>query len=284
MYESERQQPAPKPIENAVDSDQFMERSIKIHGADEFAAMRKAGRLAAEVLDYISPYVVPGVTTDALDRLCDDMTVARGAISAPLGYRGYPKSICTSINHVVCHGIPGEKRLQKGDIINIDVTVIVDGWHGDSSRMYYAGEPAAKARRLVDVTYEALMRGIAAAGPGARLGDIGHAIQSYAEGERCSVVRDFCGHGIGRIFHDAPNVVHYGKMGDGLELKEGMFFTIEPMINLGTWQVKLLKDGWTAVTKDRSLSAQFEHSLGITADGVEIFTSSPAGHTKPPYA
>jgi methionyl aminopeptidase len=267
-----------------VDSDQFVERSIKIHGPEDFAAMRKAGRLAAELLDYITPHVTPGVTTDALDRLCDDMTLARGAISAPLGYRGFPKSICTSINHVVCHGIPSEKRLQKGDIINIDVTVIVDGWHGDSSRMFYAGEPAAKARRLVDITYEAMMRGIAAAGPGARLGDIGHAIQSYAEGERCSVVRDFCGHGIGRIFHDAPNVVHYGAAGDGLELKEGMFFTIEPMINLGTWQVKLLKDGWTAVTKDRALSAQFEHSIGITAEGVEIFTLSPAGYGKPPYA
>ena len=212
------------------------------------------------------------------------MTVERGAISAPLGYRGYPKSICTSINHVVCHGIPGDKRLQKGDIVNIDVTVIVDGWHGDSSRMFFAGEPSAKARRLVDVTYEALMRGIATVRPGARLGDIGHAIQSFAEGERCSVVRDFCGHGIGRVFHDAPNVVHYGEAGDGMELKEGMFFTIEPMINLGTWQVKLMKDGWTAVTKDRSLSAQFEHTLGITADGVEIFTLSPAGYTKPPYA
>lgn len=267
-----------------MDSDQLQERSIKIHGPEEFAAMRKTGRLAAELLDYITPYVVPGVTTDALDRLCEDMTQERGAVSAPLGYRGYPKSICTSINHVVCHGIPSEKRLQKGDIINIDVTVIVDGWHGDSSRMFFSGDPAAKARRLVDVTYEALMRGIAAAGPGARLGDIGHAIQSYAEGERCSVVRDFCGHGIGRIFHDAPNVVHYGEAGDGMELKEGMIFTIEPMINLGSWQVKLMKDGWTAVTKDRSLSAQFEHSIGITADGVEIFTLSPAGHTKPPYA
>ena len=270
-------------METSVSSGEIVERSIKIHGPDEFAAMRKAGRLAAEILDFITPYVVPGVSTDELDRLCDDMTVAEGAISAPLGYRGYPKSICTSINHVVCHGIPSEKRLQNGDIVNIDVTVIVDGWHGDSSRMFYAGKPAAKARRLVDITYESMMLGIAAAGPDATLGDIGHAIQSYAEGHRCSVVRDFCGHGIGRIFHDAPNVVHYGEAGNGLKLKQGMFFTIEPMINLGTWQVKLLKDGWTAVTKDRSLSAQFEHSIGITADGVEIFTSSPAGYTKPPY-
>ena len=283
MYRSNQQGHPSEQMETSVSSGEIVERSIKIHGPDEFAAMRKAGRLAAEILDFITPYVVPGVSTDELDRLCDDMTVAEGAISAPLGYRGYPKSICTSINHVVCHGIPSEKRLQNGDIVNIDVTVIVDGWHGDTSRMFYAGKPAAKARRLVDITYESMILGIAAAGPDATLGDIGHAIQSYAEGHRCSVVRDFCGHGIGRIFHDAPNVVHYGEAGNGLKLKQGMFFTIEPMINLGTWQVKLLKDGWTAVTKDRSLSAQFEHSIGITADGVEIFTSSPAGYTKPPY-
>ncbi|MDA0230022.1 MAG: type I methionyl aminopeptidase [Proteobacteria bacterium] len=266
-----------------MNSGEIVERGIKIHGDAEFEAMRKTGRLAAEVLDFITPYVVPGVSTDELDRLCDDMTVAAGAISAPLGYRGYPKSICTSINHVVCHGIPSEKRLQDGDIINVDVTVIVNGWHGDSSRMFYVGKPAAKARRLIDITYEAMMLGIAAVRPDATLGDIGYAIQSYAESHRCSVVRDFCGHGIGRIFHDSPNVVHYGEAGEGLKLKQGMIFTIEPMINLGTWQVKLLKDGWTAVTKDRSLSAQFEHSIGITADGVEIFTSSPAGYTKPPY-
>jgi methionyl aminopeptidase len=271
-------------MESVVNGDQFMERSIKIHGPKEFAAMRKAGLLAAEVLDYISPFVVPGVSTEELDRLCDDMTVERGAISAPLGYRGYPKSICTSINHVVCHGIPSDKRLQKGDIVNIDVTVIIDGWHGDSSRMFYAGTPSTKARRLVDITYKAMMLGIAAVRPGARLGDIGHAIQSFAEGERCSVVRDFCGHGIGQVFHDSPNVVHYGEPGEGLELREGMIFTIEPMINLGTWQVKLMKDGWTAITKDRSLSAQFEHTLGVTADGSEIFTLSPAGYTTPPYA
>ena len=266
-----------------MNSGEIVERGIKIHGEAEFEAMRKAGRLAAEILDYVTPYVVPGVSTNELDRLCDDMTVAAGAISAPLGYRGYPKSICTSINHVVCHGIPSEKRLQNGDIINVDVTVIVNGWHGDSSRMFYVGKSTAKARRLIDITYEAMMLGIAAAGPNSTLGDIGHAIQSYAESHRCSVVRDFCGHGIGRIFHDSPNVVHYGEVGAGLKLKQGMIFTVEPMINLGTWQVKLLKDGWTAVTKDRSLSAQFEHSIGITADGVEIFTLSPAGHTKPPY-
>lgn len=284
MYESERQHPNPDSMESVVNGDQFMERSIKIHGPKEFAAMRKAGLLAAEVLDYISPFVVPGVSTEELDRLCDDMTVERGAISAPLGYRGYPKSICTSINHVVCHGIPSDKRLQKGDIVNIDVTVIIDGWHGDSSRMFYAGTPSTKARRLVNITYKAMMLGIAAVRPGARLGDIGHAIQSFAEGERCSVVRDFCGHGIGQVFHDSPNVVHYGEPGEGLELREGMIFTIEPMINLGTWQVKLMKDGWTAITKDRSLSAQFEHTLGVTADGSEIFTLSPAGYTTPPYA
>ena len=264
-------------------SEKYYERSIKIHGPDEFEAMRKAGRLAAEILDYISPHVVPGVTTEALDSLCDKMTNERGAVSAPLGYRGYPKSICTSVNHVVCHGIPSQKRLENGDIVNIDVTVLLNGWHGDSSRMFYVGTPSAKARRLVEVTYEAMMRGITISKPGATLGDIGYAIQSFAEGERCGVVRDFCGHGIGRIFHDAPNVVHYGEKGTGLELQEGMFFTIEPMINLGTWKVKLLNDGWTAVTKDRSLSAQFEHTIGITADGAEIFTRSPAGYTKPPY-
>ena len=283
MYENEQQHPNPDSMESVVNGDQFVERSIKIHGPNEFAAMRKAGRLAAEVLDYISPFVVPGVSTEELDRLCDNMTVERGAKSAPLGYRGYPKSICTSINHVVCHGIPSDKRLQKGDIVNIDVTVIIDGWHGDSSRMFYAGTPSTKALRLVDITYKAMMLGIAAVRPGARLGDIGHAIQSFAEGERCSVVRDFCGHGIGRVFHDSPNIVHYGEPGEGLELREGMIFTIEPMINLGTWKVKLMKDGWTAVTKDRSLSAQFEHTLGVTADGSEIFTLSPAGYTTPPY-
>jgi len=280
LYETKRSRPAAEP---AVHSAEVAERSVKIHGSEDFEAMRRAGRLAAEVLDYISPYILPGITTNELDRLCDETTVNRGAVSAPLGYRGYPKSICTSINHVVCHGIPSEKRLQKGDIVNIDVTVILNGWHGDSSRMFFVGKPSAKARRLVDITYEAMMLGIAEAKPGATLGDIGHAIQSYAEGHRCGVVRDFCGHGIGRIFHDAPNVVHYGEAGKGLELKEGMFFTVEPMINLGTWQVKLLKDGWTAVTKDRSLSAQFEHSIGITAGGAEIFTLSPAGYTKPPY-
>ena len=256
---------------------------ITIHGPADFEGMRKAGRLAAEVLDFITPYVAPGVTTDELDRLCAEYTAKNGATSAPLNYRGFPKSICTSINHVVCHGIPGDKRLQKGDVVNIDVTVILDGWHGDSSRMFAVGKVGVKARRLMDVTYEALMRGIEAVKPGATVGDIGHAIQSFAEGHRYSVVRDFCGHGLGRVFHDSPSILHYGNRGEGPFLREGMFFTIEPMINAGGWEVKVLSDGWTAVTKDRSLSAQFEHSIGVTADGAEIFTLSPKGYTKPPY-
>ena len=245
--------------------------------------MRRAGRLAAEVLDLITPSVVPGVTTGELDRICHDHIVLHGAIPAPLNYRGFPKSICTSVNHVVCHGIPGDKRLEDGDIINIDVTVILDGWHGDTSRMFYVGKASVKARRLVDVTYEAMMQGIGVVRPGAKLGDIGHAIQHYAEGQRFSVVRDFCGHGLGRVFHDAPSVLHFGEPGTGLELREGMFFTIEPMINAGAYEVKILADGWTAVTKDRSLSAQFEHSIAVTADGYEIFTRSPKGYDRPPY-
>ena len=258
--------------------------AIKIHGADEFAAMRRAGRLAAEVLDYIAPRVEPGVTTGALDRLCHDFIVAHGAVPAPLDYKGFPRSICTSVNHVVCHGIPDDaKRLTEGDILNIDVTVIVDGWHGDTSRMFWLGEVPRKAERLTDVTYEAMMEGIAAVRPGATLGDIGHAIQRYAEARRCAVVRDFCGHGIGRVFHDAPSVLHYGRPGEGAVLREGMFFTIEPMINLGRQHVKILSDGWTAVTKDRSLSAQFEHTVAVTAAGHEVFTVSPAGLHRPPY-
>ncbi|RMD89629.1 MAG: type I methionyl aminopeptidase [Alphaproteobacteria bacterium] len=256
---------------------------IQIHSAADFAAMRRAGRLAAEVLDYITGHVAPGVTTDELDRLCHEYIVAHGAIPAPLNYRGFPKSICTSINHVVCHGIPGDRVLKDGDSLNIDVTVILDGWHGDTSRMFFVGRPSVKAQRLCDVTYEAMMRGITVVRPGARLGDIGHAIQSYVEAHRFSVVRDFCGHGIGRVFHDAPNVLHYGRPGTGPELEEGMFFTIEPMVNAGKADTKILDDGWTAVTRDRSLSMQFEHTVGVTADGVEIFTLSPAGYTKPPY-
>jgi len=250
---------------------------IPLHGPEDFEGMRKAGRLAAETLDFIGPYVKPGVTTAELDRLCAEFIAERGGISAPLNYRGFPRSICTSVNHVVCHGIPGDKKLEDGDIINIDVTPIVDGWHGDSSRMYYVGKPGVKARKLVEVTHEALMRAIEVVRPGATLGDIGWAIQSFVEKHRFSVVRDFCGHGLGRVFHAPPNVMHYGRPGEGLVLKEGMFFTIEPMINAGKADTKILADGWTAVTKDKSLSAQFEHSIGVTATGCEIFTLSPAG-------
>jgi methionyl aminopeptidase len=258
-------------------------RRIIIYAPEDFAGMRAAGRLTAEALDMIAAHVRPGVSTGLLDRLCHDFIVSHGAVPAPLNYRGYPKSICTSINHVVCHGIPGERRLEEGDILNIDVTVILNGWHGDSSRMYVAGTPSTKARNLMDVTYEAMMRGVRAVRPGATLGDIGHAIQAYVESHRFSVVRDFCGHGIGRRFHEAPNVLHFGRAGEGPVLKAGMFFTVEPMVNAGRPDVKLLDDGWTAVTRDRSLSAQFEHMVGVTEDGVEIFTISPAGLHKPPY-
>jgi methionyl aminopeptidase len=257
--------------------------AIKIHGPEGFEAMRRAGRLAAETLDMLIPHVVPGVTTEAIDRLAHDFITAHVALAAPLNYRGFPKSICTSVNHVVCHGIPGDKVLQSGDIVNIDVTTLLDGWHGDTSRMFLVGDVPLKARRLVEITYEAMMRGIATVKPGSRVGDIGHAIQSFAEGQRCSVVRDFCGHGLGQVFHDAPNILHYGTPGTGPELREGMFFTIEPMINLGRYDVKVLSDGWTAVTKDRSLSAQFEHSIGVTAEGCEIFTLSPLGLHAPPF-
>ena len=260
------------------------ERRITIHSAADFEAMRRAGRLAAETLDYITPYVTPGTTTEQLDRLCHDFIVTRGAIPAPLNYRGFPKSICTSVNHVVCHGIPNDKkRLRDGDVINIDVTVILDGWHGDTSRMFYVGRPKILATRLIETTFEAMWRGIEAVRPGATLGDVGHAIQTHAEAQGFSVVRDFCGHGLGRVFHEAPSVLHFGDPGDGLVLREGMFFTIEPMINAGRYPVKILEDGWTAVTRDRSLSAQFEHSIGVTADGHEVFTLSPKGWHSPPY-
>ena len=256
---------------------------IRLHGPEEFEGMRKAGRLAALALDFITPHVQPGITTGELDRILAGFIADHGGISAPMGYRGYPKSTCISVNHVVCHGIPGDKRLQNGDILNIDVTPIVDGWHGDSSRMYLCGDVSVKARKLVDVTYDALMIGIAKVKPGATLGDVGHAIQQFAESHRYSVVRDFCGHGLGRVFHEPPSVLHFGKPGQGVVLREGMFFTIEPMVNAGRHDVKILGDGWTAVTKDKSLSAQFEHSIGVTKDGCEIFTASPAGFTKPPY-
>jgi methionyl aminopeptidase len=259
------------------------ERSIKIHTAADFDGMRRAGRLAAETLDFITPHVQPGVTTGELDRLCHDYIVEHGAVPAPLGYRGFPKSICTSVNHVVCHGIPGDKKLVEGDILNIDVTVILDGWHGDTSRMFGVGKIGVKGQKLIDVTYEAMMLGIQAVKPGATLGDIGHAIQTHAEGQRFSVVRDFCGHGLGKVFHDAPSILHYGKPGKGIALRPGMFFTVEPMINAGRYDVKVLADDWTAVTKDRSLSAQFEHSIAVTEDGFEIFTASPKGWDRPPY-
>ncbi|MES2728589.1 MAG: type I methionyl aminopeptidase [Pseudomonadota bacterium] len=257
---------------------------IEIHPAADFDGMRRAGRLAAEVLDMITPHVVPGVKTGDLDRICHDFITRNGAIPAPLNYKGFPKSTCISVNHVVCHGIPGEKKLMDGDIANIDVTVILDGWYGDTSRTYLVGNGVSiKAKRLVDITYQAMMAGIAAVKPGARLGDIGAAIQSVAEPERFSVVRDFCGHGLGRVFHTQPSVLHFGTSGTGPVLEPGMFFTIEPMINSGTYDTKVLPDGWTAVTRDRGLSAQFEHSLAVTEDGYEIFTLSPAGFTTPPY-
>jgi len=258
--------------------------AIKLHGPEGFVGMRAAGRLAAEILDALVPHVVPGVTTGELDDIVHRMTLAAGAVPATLGYRGYTRSCCTSINHVVCHGIPGERALKDGDIVNIDVTPILDGWHGDTSRMYLVGEVGIKARKLVQTTYECLMLGIAQARPGNRLGDVANAIQTHAEAQRYSVVRDFCGHGLGRVFHDAPEVVHVGRPGTGPELRPGMFFTIEPMINIGKAASKLLDDGWTAVTRDRSLSAQFEHSVGITEEGCEIFTKSPRGLDAPPYA
>jgi methionyl aminopeptidase len=257
--------------------------AIKLHGPEGFAGMRAAGRLAASILDALVPHVVPGVTTQELDDIVHRMTIEAGAVPATLGYRGYTKSCCTSINHVVCHGIPCERALKEGDIVNIDVTPILNGWHGDTSRMYMVGDVGIKAAKLVQTTYECLMLGIAQAKPGNRLGDIAHAIQTHAEAQRYSVVRDFCGHGLGQVFHDAPEVVHAGRPGTGPELRPGMFFTIEPMINIGKPASKILDDGWTAVTRDRSLSAQFEHSIGITEEGCEIFTKSPAGLDAPPY-
>ena len=256
---------------------------IRLYGPEAFAAMKRAGQLAAACLDGLADIVKPGVPTDEIDRFVYEFGAAHGALPATLGYRGYTKSTCTSINHVVCHGIPDDKPLKDGDIVNVDVTYILDGWYGDSSRMYLVGDVKRAAVRLVEVTYESLMRGIAVVKPGATTGDIGHAIQSYAEAERCSVVRDFCGHGVGKVFHDTPNILHYGNPGEGVELRAGMIFTIEPMINLGRPHVKVLRDGWTAVTRDRSLSAQFEHTVGVTDTGCEIFTLSPRGYTCPPY-
>jgi methionyl aminopeptidase len=257
---------------------------IRIHGPEGFEGMRKAGRLAAECLDMLTEHVVPGVETKRIDDLAREFILDNGAYPACLFYKGYEHTVCISPNHVVCHGIPGSRtnmRLSEGDIANIDVTVIVDGWHGDTSRMYLLGDVSPKARRLVEVTYEGMARGLAQVKPGNTLGDIGHAIQSYVESQRCSVVRDFCGHGLGQVFHDNPNVVHYGKPGQGAVLQPGMFFTVEPMVNLGRYEVKVLNDGWTAVTRDKSLSAQCEHSCGVTEDGIEIFTASPKGLFRP---
>ncbi len=261
-----------------------MADTVKIHSKEDFAKMRIAGKLAAGILDYIADFVDVGITTNKLNQLCHDKIVSQGAIPAPLNYRGFPKSVCTSINHVICHGIPSEKKLKKGDIINIDVTVIVDGWHGDTSRMYHVGKPSIKAKRLCQVAYDSMMLGIDQVKPGNTIGDIGHAIQTYVEDSGFSVVRDYCGHGLGKVFHDAPNILHYGKKNTGLVLEEGMFFTIEPMVNAGSYETILNKhDGWTVTTRDKSLSAQFEHSMGVTKDGVEVFTTSPKGLDYPPY-
>ena len=254
-----------------------MTASIKT--PEEQDRMREAGRLAAQVLDMIGEHVVPGVTTDELNTLCHDYMVdTLGTTPAPLNYNGFPKSVCTSVNHVVCHGIPGDKQLKKGDAVNIDVTLIKDGFHGDTSRMYFAGKPSVRSQRVSDVAEKALYVGIDAVKPGATLGDIGAAIQAYVEAERCSVVREYCGHGIGRVFHEEPQVLHYGSPGSGMRLEPGMTFTIEPMVNAGKRHVKLLPDGWTVVTKDHSLSAQWEHTILVTDDGVEILTPSQRAH------
>ncbi|MES2700517.1 MAG: type I methionyl aminopeptidase [Pseudomonadota bacterium] len=266
-----------------ADMSVYRDGTIKLHGPEGFEGMRKAGRLAAEILDALAEKVVPGVTTGEIDDFVRGMMLDAGAVPATLGYRGFTHSCCTSINHVICHGIPGDKVLKSGDIVNVDVTPLVDGWHGDTSRMYLVGDVPLKARRLVEVTYECLMIGVDMARPGVRIGDIAAAIQHHAESNRYGVVREFCGHGLGRLFHDAPEVVHAGRAGTGPELKAGMFLTIEPMINLGKPPAKMLSDGWTAVTRDKSLSAQFEHSIGITETGREIFTESAKGLHKPPY-
>ncbi len=257
--------------------------SIRIHGPEGFEGMRKAGRLVAEALDMIDEFVQPGVTTQDIDDRIREFTLDHGALPACLGYKGYTKTVCTSINHVVCHGIPGDRVLKDGDIVNIDHTVIVDGWHGDHSRMFPVGEINGRTKKLIDVTYDSLDAGLAMIKPGNTFGDIGWAIQRHVEAQRMSVVRDFCGHGIGRIFHDSPNVLHFGRRGEGQTLKAGMIFTVEPMVNLGKPHVKVLADGWTAVTRDKSLSAQCEHSVGVTEDGVEIFTASPKGLFRPKF-
>ena len=258
-----------------LDTNNLNKDGIRIHKENDLSEMRKSCRLAAETLDMIADYVEPGVTTERLNTLCHEFMIDNGAIPATLGYRGFPKSCCISLNHVVCHGIPGAKRLKEKDILNIDVTCILGGWFGDSSRMYVAGKATKKASRLIEVTHESLMRGISAVKPGNTFGDIGAAIQQFVEGKKMSVVRDFCGHGVGRSFHSAPNVLHFGHENTGAVLEQGMFFTIEPMVNLGRPETKILSDNWTAVTKDKSLSAQFEHTVAVTAEGVEILTLSP---------
>ena len=248
--------------------------NIKQYSFEDFTKLKKAGEITAQALDFVTDKIKPGIATNVIDKLVSDFLKSKQATCAPLFYKGFPKSICTSVNHVVCHGIPSEKTLQEGDIVNIDITSYIDGFHGDASRMYCVGQPSIKAQKLIDVTYQSLMRAIKILQPGITLGDIGFAIQSFVEQEGFSVVRDFCGHGIGRLFHEEPSVLHYGRKNDGLKLKEGMVFTIEPMINAGGYQTKVLNDGWTAVTKDKSLSAQFEHTVGITNNGCEIFTLS----------
>lgn len=259
-------------------------KEVTLHSTNDFIKLAKAGELAARILDFITPYVEPGVSTEKLDQLCHEEIIKNGAIPAPLGYNGYSKSICTSINHAVCHGIPSARKLEAGDILNIDVTVILDGWHGDTSRMYYVGgKVPIKASRLCKVTYDAMMKGIDAVKPGAKLSDIGKAIEEYVNTFSFSVVRDFCGHGIGKNFHDLPNILHYYNPNTKEIMQPGMVFTIEPMVNAGSHEVKVLQDGWTAVTKDRSLSAQFEHMVGVTEYGCEIFTISPKGWHSPPY-
>ena len=250
---------------------------------ENFEKLKIAGSLGAETLDMITPYVTPGTSTKKLDKICYEFIRDKGGYSAPLFYRGFPKSCCTSINHVVCHGIPGEKLLKDGDIVNIDVTAIVDGWHGDTSRMFFIGDVSVKSRNLVSATYDSMMKAISIVKDGTHLGDIGEIIQTHVEEKGFSVVKDFCGHGIGKVFHEAPNILHYGKKGEGLKLKTGMVFTIEPMVNGGLYTTKMLNDGWTAVTKDKSLSAQFEHTIGVTKDGFEIFTKSKKKYDQPPY-
>tara|TARA_B100000686_G_scaffold323977_1_gene379249 strand:- start:55 stop:831 length:777 start_codon:yes stop_codon:yes gene_type:complete len=257
---------------------------MKNNYKESFEKIRIAGNVAAGALDEVTPYVKPGVTTKKLDKICYEYIKDNGGYSAPLFYRGFPKSCCTSVNHVVCHGIPADKYLDEGNIINIDVTAIVNGWHGDTSRMFFIGDVSVKSKNLISATYESMMKAISIIKDGVHLGDIGEAIQTYVEKKGFSVVRDFCGHGIGKTFHEPPNILHYGKRGEGIKLKEGMMFTVEPMINEGIYETKLLKDGWTAVTKDKSLSAQFEHTVGVTHDGFEIFTKSKKKYELPPYS